>query len=107
MTPTEQYDELSQELSDELWDQSRILKDTRREAEEWYNKVKQLITADRKRVEIEARIDERENMKFFDNGGHGAEIHLPYVEYRYTGDGLKLTWDDRTEELRKQQEGLR
>lgn len=46
---------------------------------------------------LEARIDEREGMSFYDDSGE--ETFKPYVEYRYTGDGLKLSWDDRTAEL--------
>ena len=45
----------------------------------------------------EARIDEREGMQFFDDDGQ--ETHKPYIQYRYTGSGLKLDWDDRTKEI--------
>ena len=43
------------------------------------------------------RIDERENMKFID--ADGQETFAPYLQYRYTGDGLLLDWEDRTKQL--------
>lgn len=48
--------------------------------------------------ELKARKDEREGMQFFDQKT-GEETHTPYLQYRFTGDGLKLSWEDRTKEL--------
>jgi hypothetical protein len=50
----------------------------------------QLIDAYTQSRVAEARIDEREGMQFFDDDG--TETHKPYLQYRYTGDGLKLSW---------------
>lgn len=50
--------------------------------------------------ELESRIDERENMRFFDNDG--TETFTPYCKYRYMGDGLKVDWDYRTTNLEQQ-----
>lgn len=55
---------------------------------------------DLERVKLEARIDEREGMQFFDDDGE--ETHKPYLQYRFTGNGLKQSWDDRTTELTAQ-----
>lgn len=47
--------------------------------------------------EREARVSEREGMQFFDESGE--ETFKPYLQYRFTGGGLKLSWEDRTSEL--------
>lgn len=45
-------------------------------------------------------IEERENMKFIlDNG---VVTNIPFNQYRYTGGGLLLNWDDRTKQLAAQ-----
>jgi hypothetical protein len=51
-----------------------------------------------------ARIDERENMKFIDwhSDPPGQETFIPFTQYRYTGDGLLLNWEDRTQQLKPQ-----
>jgi hypothetical protein len=63
------------------------------------DKVLALFTEHSKEVDRLARIDERENMKFIDNDG--KETHLPYVQYRYSGDGLLINWEDRTAQLKR------
>lgn len=49
------------------------------------------------RLTLEARKDERENMRFLKSDG--TETHIPFTEYRYTGDGLLLDWEKRTAKL--------
>lgn len=57
-----------------------------------------LLQSERANAALEARISEREGMIFIDKNT-GEETHAPYLQYRYVGDGLKLDWDDRTNEL--------
>ena len=70
MTPTEQDKELRENIADifdelceptnKFWHRDSGLF--------WAGKVMQLITADRKRVELEARVDEIEHIAGFTNG---------------------------------------
>ena len=48
----------------------------------------------------EARIDERNGMQFFNDDG--TVTFKPYGQYRFTGNGLKISWEDRTAELTAQ-----
>ncbi|KAB2584390.1 hypothetical protein BS297_15735 [Rhodococcus erythropolis] len=57
----------------------------------------QLIDTYTQAKEREARVSEREGMQFFDESGE--ETFKPYLQYRFTGGGLKLSWEDRTSEL--------
>lgn len=66
------------------------------------DRVVKYVTSQRKAAEIEGRIAERDGMQFFDD--NGEETHKPYLQYRFIGDGLKLSWDDRTKELQAQKE---
>lgn len=46
----------------------------------------------------EARIDERESMKFI--LPNGDETFVPYVQYRFVKDGLILDWENRSDQLK-------
>ena len=96
MTPTEQDKELRDILSKVLLDgQNQIhdLKDGKATPEQitermfasldyWQPKLQQLITADRKRVELEARIDELEHtFVSYDNALANELVENPEWEY--------------------------
>lgn len=68
MTPTEQDKQLRDKVATivEYWDFSP-LQDEDSRIERLNNEIIQLITADRKRVALEARIDELENNKWIPN----------------------------------------
>lgn len=63
----------------------------------FYRQLLALLQSKINEAEIRARIDERESMKFFDD--NGKEIFKPYLQYRFTGEGLRQSWDGRTKEL--------
>lgn len=44
-----------------------------------------------------ARLDELENMTFIDRDG--AQTFMPFTQYRFTKDGLLLSWEDRIAQL--------
>ncbi len=60
-------------------------------------KAKQAIASKLRQVETEARVHEREHMKFIQSDG--TETHIPFTQYRFTGDGLLLDWEDRSVQL--------
>lgn len=59
--------------------------------------VQEAVAQATKEAEVAARVDERENMKFVCDDG--KETHIPFNLYRYTGDGLLLTWEEREKQL--------
>ena len=93
MTPTEQDKELREKVATivEYWDFSP-LQDEDSRIERLKDEIMQLITADRKRVALEARIDELEQVYPQLQKHHGV-----------SGEG-NYYYDDRIAELKAQQE---
>ena len=99
MTPTEQDKELREKIADvfdelyeptnEFWHRDSGL--------HWAGKVMQLIAADRKRVALEARIDELTDATDMDGG------NTVYVMVWRNGIGFPVHRDERIAELKAQQ----
>ena len=89
MTPTEQDKELH-ELVDEFINDIAVLRPYTRVTKEAKRRLAQLITADRKRVALEARLDELERV-------------YPQLQKHYgvSGEG-NYYYDDRIAELKAQ-----
>ena len=94
MTPTEQDKELSEKLRVMIRGYLRHYTDSARDSSVYANEVLSLITADRKRVALEARIDELERVYPQLQKHHGV-----------SGEG-NYYYDDRIAELKAQQEGV-
>lgn len=94
MTPTEHYKELRDAILLEFKNVHRLAPSDY--TENCTNIVMQLIAADRKRVALEARIDERQMLNF----------HRAYgKDYQETLGMLEEANDDRIAGLKAQQEG--
>ena len=94
MTPTEQDKEL-QELVDKFIYDIAVLRPYTRVTKEAKRRLVQLITADRKRVALEARLDELEHIKI---------LHKKEVYTTKSGDDVNIR--ERIAELKAQQEEL-
>jgi len=98
MTPTEQDNELQEKVATivEYWDFSP-LQDEDSRIERLKSEIMQLITADRKRVALEARIDELEHtFVSYDNALASELVENPEWEYGQVAE--------RIAELKAQQE---
>ena len=82
MTPTEQDKELSEKLRVMIRGYLRHYTDSARDSSVYANEVLSLITADRKRIALEARIDELDKIPEYKWDNHKHCLDTDYVTER-------------------------